>query len=193
MTKAQELMKHAKAELAKARELRAQEQMESFNRFLVKRFGRLLKYGDILVINPTKSKLTTPGPYRVVRTYFNSYPRVAVCLPRIEQKGTGINFIPYNEHAHVLSRTDLESARFARPDEKDGTAFWFAVDNSNPCYATFKEAFNAIRAKYKDPNVNLHTFQGFHVLSVWKANDTRSARSPHTISREWRPDHPFRS
>lgn len=193
MTRAQEMMKIAKAELAKARSLRAQEQMESFNRFLIKRFGRVLKSGDIIVVDPTKSRWTIPGPFRVVKIYFDSYPRMAVCMPRIEQKGRKVEFIPYNEHSHTLTRTDLKSARFARPDEKDGSAFWYAVDGNKPRYATFNEAFNAIRAKFKDPNVALRTFHGFHCLSVWKANDLRSSRSPHTISRQWRPDHPFRS
>lgn len=183
----------AKAELAKAKELRTQERIESFDRFLVKKLGRLPKRGDIIVIDPTKSRWTIPGPYKVVGIKFGSHPYVAVRLPKVWQQGSKIEFTPYNEHAHALSRGDFEHARFARPDEKDGSAFWFSVDNGKVHYPTFKEALAAIKAKFKDPDVSLMTFQGFHVLSVWKQHDTRSARNPHIISRDWRPDHPFRS
>lgn len=193
MTRALDKIKAAKIALAEAMHDRDEERAESFNQLLIKRFGRLPKYGDIIVPASPYDKVRVP--VQVVKIDWNDHPCLFVKEANVVQMEDKIEFLPIKRKdgivysGYFVFRTAIRGARFARPDEKDGSAYEFYIDyNRDRTYPTYLHALEAVRAKYRTPNVKLRTEQKSWGLTVWREGQSGDR---HTISRTRKADHPF--
>jgi hypothetical protein len=189
---ARDRIKAAKAELAAAEQARDDERAEAFNLFLIKRFGRLPKRGDIIV--PASGYDSVREPVQVVKITWNTHPCILVKEARVDQMGSKIEFTPikmkdgFMYAGDFVFRTALLAARFARPDEKDGSAYEFIIDyNDKRRYPTYPAVLESLKSRFKVSDFEMLTKPLWGKLSLRRPGENQV----YMIQRVRKDDHPF--
>lgn len=197
MTKAQDRIKAAKAELEAAKIARNDERVESFARAVAKKLGRPAKRGDLFVTD----HWLHCTPFRLQKLDFCVHPCIVGQWARINAPVVG-KFEYMTRAAGDLDsavqcffRESLKTLRFARPDELNGEAYHFQIGLQPRKYDTYEDALDAIRRRCKGTPSFL-TEQRGHMIAVWKKGKNidkwLTYSAPHWwISIKRREDHPF--